>query len=42
MKKMKQLFQAIYKGKCKVYNIIEFFTYFIISFYFEKLYSDTA
>ena len=28
MKKMKQLFQAIYKGKCKVYNIIEFFTYF--------------
>ena len=28
MKKIQQLFQAINKGKCKIYKIIEFFTYF--------------
>ena len=28
MKKMKQLFKVINKGKCKIYKIIDFFTYF--------------
>ena len=28
MKKMLKLFQFINKGKCKIYKIIEFFTYF--------------
>ena len=43
MKKMKQIFQAINKGKCKIYKIIELATLtFIISFYFEQLCPDTA
>ena len=42
MKKMQQLCQAINKGKYKIYKIIEFFTFCIISFYFEELYSDMA
>ena len=33
-------FQA--KGKYKIYKILHFLLIFIISFYFEELYSDTV
>ena len=35
------LFQAITKEKCKIYKIVEFFTCFHLSFYFEELYSHS-